>query len=109
MIELELTSDEVTMVAASLHFRALELTGDRKQVYVKLAYSMRGVGLYQFDPMETACLIMGLCDFADEYDRIYGEGRWGSRAVRLAEYLFEKLFNCSLKDRVPSVVIANAG
>jgi hypothetical protein len=66
MTELELISNEVSLLRSCLNYRVLQLEDGRKKVYERLIQGLYGVGLFRFTSFEIACLVLSLMDFADQ-------------------------------------------
>ncbi len=98
-IEIELVSREVELIRAALHFYGRP-PNPYPRIYEQIARKMKPVGIYRFQLLETACIMLALVQYAETVREACG--RWGhaKEAVDLADDLFKLWLRTSTSDQV---------
>ena len=107
MIEMELVSDEVTLIGAGLRYRALELHETIASQYVTLANRMTYIGSYEFEYAEASLIILGLMDFAKDHELMFGgPSDLSDKAQSLSDQVFHLAFKGALNRKLEDFIRA---
>ncbi|GAC41286.1 hypothetical protein [Paenibacillus popilliae] len=64
-IKMELVTSEVELARAALRLRALDASQPSVAAYERMANGLDPIGLYEFRPLEAACISVSLLEFSE--------------------------------------------
>ncbi|MNW34001.1 hypothetical protein D3C74_109680 [compost metagenome] len=91
-IEMELVTLEVDLVRAALRLRAMDGSRPSAIAYKRIADRMEPIGLYEFSPLEAACISLSLFEYSELSNQI-GLSELAQYSMELSD---ELLCKCKL-------------
>lgn len=90
-IERELVTPEVELVRAALRLRALDASHRSAAAYERMADGLEPSGLYEFSPLEAACMSVSLLEFSELSGHI-GLTELARRSMALSDDFLRECF-----------------